>query len=228
MLKVLSLLPIVSLGVALCALMTWRGASGEIDLTGAWHLDIHGGITASCTLEVDQSGTDASGTFDCGGGITGSFGGTVTPEDHGATLDVTMSVVPFPGLTVDVHATGTVASDGNSFDGTWAAPQYGLSGTFHGARPAGADLQGDVDCNGAVNSVDALKVLRSVVQLSVVREAGCPVIGANLPPLFGDVDCSNGVSSVDGLKILRFVASLPIEQSDSCTRLGDPLPGAIA
>jgi hypothetical protein len=158
----------------------------------------------------------------------GNFEGTITPQAEGATLDVTLTVAPFPGLSVTASATGTVAADGNSFSGTWTAPDYGLNGTFQGMRPVGADLQGDVDCNGAVNSVDALKVLRSVAQLSVVREAGCPVIGANVPPLFGDVDCSNGVSSVDALKILRFVASLPVEQSDSCTRIGDPLPGAIA
>ncbi len=90
--------------------------------------------------------------------------------------------------------------------------------------PAGPALtQGDVDCNGSVNSVDALKVLRKVAGLSVTQEPDCPLIGSNVASLFGDVDCGGAVNSVDALKILRKVAGLTVTQTPPCVAIGDPL-----
>ena len=67
-----------------------------------------------------------------------------------------------------------------------------------GSDIIGLTLAGDADCNGAVDSVDALQVLRFVAGL------GTPDCLAA-----ADVDCSGAVNSVDSLKILRFVAGLP-------------------
>ena len=64
-----------------------------------------------------------------------------------------------------------------------------------GSDLIGLILAGDADCDGAVDSVDSLQVLRFVAGLS---EPEC--LGA------ADVDCSGEVNSVDSLKILRFVA----------------------
>jgi hypothetical protein len=90
--------------------------------------------------------------------------------------------------------------------------------------PAGPELiQGDVDCNGTVNSVDALKVLRFVAGLSVAQEPDCPDINTEVASLFGDVDCSTAVNSVDSLKILRFVAGMSVTQTEPCADIGDPL-----
>ena len=90
--------------------------------------------------------------------------------------------------------------------------------------PAGPELiQGDVDCNGTVNSVDALKVLRFVAGLSVAQEPDCPDINTEVASLFGDVDCSTAVNSVDSLKILRFVAGMSVSQPAECVKIGDPL-----
>jgi 5-hydroxyisourate hydrolase-like protein (transthyretin family) len=74
-------------------------------------------------------------------------------------------------------------------------------------------LQGDVDCNGVANSVDALKVLREVA-------------GFGEPPCAqaGDVNCDGADTAVDALFILRYVAFLPVNQPPSCTDIGDPLP----
>jgi hypothetical protein len=85
--------------------------------------------------------------------------------------------------------------------------------------------QGNVDCNVAVNSVDSLKVLRFVAQLSVAQEPGCPKIGDQVASSFGDVDCNDAVNSVDALKILRFVALLSVSQEPGCPKIGDPLGG---
>jgi len=61
--------------------------------------------------------------------------------------------------------------------------------------------QGDVDCGGAVNSVDALAVLRNVAGLPV--SAGCLEAA-------GDVNCDSSITALDALNILRFVAGLPV------------------
>ena len=82
--------------------------------------------------------------------------------------------------------------------------------------------QGDVDCSGVVNSVDALKELRFVAHLSVSQEPQCPEIGSGVASLFGDVDCNDSVNSVDALKLLRFVAHLSVAQDEPCVDIGDP------
>jgi hypothetical protein len=82
--------------------------------------------------------------------------------------------------------------------------------------------QGDVDCNGGVTSVDALKELRHVAQLSVSQTQPCPIIGTDVASFWGDVDCSGSVSSVDALKILRYVALLSVSQTEPCPDIGTP------
>ena len=74
-------------------------------------------------------------------------------------------------------------------------------------------IQGDVDCNGVVNSVDSLKILREI--------AG---FGAAPCAIAGDVNCDGENKSVDSLFILRYVASLSVNQPAGCTDIGDPLP----
>lgn len=61
-------------------------------------------------------------------------------------------------------------------------------------------LKGDVNCDGVVNSVDGLLVLRSVANL--------PDAGAGCLPTAGDMDCNGVVDAVDALHILRYVAGL--------------------
>jgi hypothetical protein len=71
---------------------------------------------------------------------------------------------------------------------------------------------GDIDCDGTVDSVDALIDLRSV--------AGLPL---NLPPgcaFDGDVDCDTDADSVDALRILRYVSGLPNNLPPGCPEIG--------
>ena len=81
-------------------------------------------------------------------------------------------------------------------------------------------MQGNVDCNATVNSVDSLKLLRWVALLTVSQELGCPLIGADVASFWGDVDCSGVVNSVDSLKILRYVAQLSVAQTEPCADIG--------
>ncbi len=78
---------------------------------------------------------------------------------------------------------------------------------------------GNTDCDMAISSVDALKLLRSSAALSVTQSEPCMDIGAG--PLAsgwpqGDVNCSNTVNSVDALLILRANAGLPVSLPQGC------------
>lgn len=86
--------------------------------------------------------------------------------------------------------------------------------------PVSKLVQGDVDCDEDVDSVDALKQLRHVAALSVAQEPGCPGIGSEVASLFGDVDCDDDVDSVDALKVLRHVAALSVAQEEPCADIG--------
>ena len=70
----------------------------------------------------------------------------------------------------------TLRHDAGLSTETGACPEFG------DAVPAGAPslTWGDVDCDGAINPVDALKLLRHDAGLSVQQEEGCPQIGG--PP----------------------------------------------
>jgi hypothetical protein len=88
--------------------------------------------------------------------------------------------------------------------------------------------QGDVDCSGSANSIDALKVLRAVASLPVPQREPCPHIGAllHIPDpvrrLWADTDCNAEISSVDALKILRYSAGLDVSQDEPCDDIGAP------
>jgi len=100
----------------------------------------------------------------------------------------------------------------------------------HYANPDQADGDGDgigdiceppsadVDCNGTVNSVDALKVLRSSAGLPVQQGGVCERIGHVLlgGKFMGDINCSGAVNSVDALIILRMNAGLAVLIPSEC------------
>jgi hypothetical protein len=68
---------------------------------------------------------------------------------------------------------------------------------------------GDADCNGSVDSRDALWVIRGVARL--LPEGG----GSDV-----DVDCDADSDAVDALKILRYLAGLPVTQNQPCPEIG--------
>jgi hypothetical protein len=89
---------------------------------------------------------------------------------------------------------------------------------------------GNIDCDSAIDSVDALKLLRLVAGLEITRNKPCFGVG---PPIagdywtLGDVDCSHPfpskvVNAVDALTILRVIASLPVTLPKGCP----PIVGA--
>jgi hypothetical protein len=134
---------------------------------------------------------------------------------------VVVSMQPLPG---ESGVSQLTLSNAEMIDDLGAALGVTVTGgqVTVGSPDPGERVNGDVDCNGAVNSVDALKVLRFVAQLSVAQGPDCPEIGSGTP-LFADVDCSGGVNSVDSLKLLRHVASMPVVQPGGCAGIGSPL-----
>lgn len=77
-------------------------------------------------------------------------------------------------------------------------------------------LLGDVDCDGDVDSVDALKVLQTIAGLDPAQAIPCQAI--DVP--FADVDCDGDVDSVDALQILRYLAGLDTNQQLPCRAIG--------
>jgi hypothetical protein len=87
----------------------------------------------------------------------------------------------------------------------------------------GPNSFGNVDCQGGVSSIDALKIQRHNASLSVSQSEPCENIETEVLPngeLQGDVDCSNGVDAIDALKLLRHTASLPVSQNQPCPVIG--------
>lgn len=82
------------------------------------------------------------------------------------------------------------------------------------ASPQGGDLlQGDVDCSGGTDALDALALLRDLA-------------GIGQPPACleaADVDCNGASDATDALKILQFVAGLTVSQTEHCPDIGEAL-----
>jgi CSLREA domain-containing protein len=117
-----------------------------------------------------------------------------TDSDGLAEFEVTFDVDP-PGRFIT--ATATVEGAGTS-EFSDCIEGEGIGGHL-----------GDVDCDGGVDAVDALGVLRHVANLSD-------------PPCLNlaDVNCDTAVNAVDALGILRFVAGLSVNQEPSCPPIG--------
>ncbi|HSP55279.1 MAG TPA: dockerin type I repeat-containing protein [Dehalococcoidia bacterium] len=81
------------------------------------------------------------------------------------------------------------------------------------AQGTSTDILGDANCSGAVDSIDALAVLRAGAGL------GQP---ACLMPA-GDTNCDGAANSVDALRILRFVASLTNPVPSGCVPVGSSM-----
>lgn len=87
------------------------------------------------------------------------------------------------------------------------------------------DLWGDIDCDGDVDSVDALGGLRYVAGFFVNQTGPCSDVGSNVTvdgnaEIFGDWDCDGDVDAVDALQVLLWVAGLDGDQTPPCPDIG--------
>ncbi len=81
-------------------------------------------------------------------------------------------------------------------------------------------INGDVDCDGDVDALDALQQLLYMAGLVDAPSPSCPQIGAWVGSLFGDTDCDGGVDAIDALNVLRYAIGIVIEQNEPCTDIG--------
>jgi protocatechuate 3,4-dioxygenase beta subunit len=82
-----------------------------------------------------------------------------------------------------------------------------LTGYDFTLRMPGYVQERDVNCDGDVDAVDALRILRHVAGLYPNEPPGCPLIDSG-NPVQGDVNCDKIADAVDALGILRYVAGL--------------------
>ncbi len=80
-----------------------------------------------------------------------------------------------------------------------------------------------MDCNGDVDAVDALRILRHAAGLNPNLPQGCDPIGPADASPKGDMDCNGDVDAVDALRILRHAAGLNPNLPPGCPAIGQPL-----
>jgi Tol biopolymer transport system component len=176
-----------------------------------------------------QTGTTTRASVD-------SHGLQLTFDSRDSAISGTGRFIAFEAYQVFVRDAGSndLDEDGvlNSVDNCPTVPNSGGQSADADGDLAGDACDGigtgDVDCNVAVNSVDALKVLRRNAGLLVVQNEPCLDIGLARqlgPPAnwkMGDVDCSGAVNAIDALKVLRAVAGLSVAKPAGCPEVKPP------
>lgn len=91
-----------------------------------------------------------------------------------------------------------------------------------GPTPKGKLLAGDMDCDGDIDSVDGLGILRRVGGLpGLPQQEPCPDVGL-AGGIFGDLGCDGALDAVDALRVLRHVAGLPpLNAPKGCPAVGE-------
>ena len=119
------------------------------------------------------------------------------------------SGTPTPTPTPDPEPTSTPTEEPTSS----ATPTPAATATPTPSPTTGPNepTVGDADCNGLIQSTDALYILRYT--------AGIPPASECIAD--GDTDCDADIDAVDGLGVLRFVAGLPVAPS-GCPPIGSP------
>jgi hypothetical protein len=128
---------------------------------------------------------------------------------------------------------GSPAIDGGTGTGCPTKDQRGFPRPVGVACDVGAveygsflpHKQGDLNCDGLVNEVDALLPERFSAGLLASPLGGCPPLGFGLPQ-FGDVRCDGSVDGGDTLALLQFIVELAINppQLVGCTPIGETPP----
>jgi hypothetical protein len=192
--------PMVGFGFAL----TYEDSSIEIlSADTGFMLEATAGSTVfnpGLTFNPDSVGVAAADLGVAGGetgsGVLARMTGQIRPQASSGALPLTPTEAAHINGSNDALPPDAIGSGTLNVDGS---------------------CNGDVDCSLTINSVDALKLLRSNAALSVTQTEPCDDIGSDIGPrLQGDVDCNGTVNSVDSLRILRAVAALSVSLNPGC------------
>lgn len=153
--------------------------------------------------------------------------GSEGPVGEGCAPPETPTPAPTPTPTSTPTPTTTPAATGTptpaTITPTPAAPTPTPAPTAVPGR-----IQGDNDCDGDVDAVDALVSLQSTAGLPYNQQPDCLSLGSAVPAggdpqVFGDIDCDGDVDAVDALQILRHVVGLLANQQPGCPAIGQPI-----
>lgn len=137
---------------------------------------------------------------------------TLVPQDDGVIQTSVYADVP---VTMGMLGEVEIGSDD---PGDLLVDADGVGGFETSLHPDNPDLplglQGDANCDGLSNSIDALDILKYVA--SIEGFGDCVEVG-------GDVDCSGDRDALDALLVLRSVAALDVALPEGCTAIGSEL-----
>jgi len=180
---------------------------------------IVGNACANCLVELFNSDFDESGH-----GEGEDFVADTIADGNG---DFTFSGC---GLRANDAITATATDDSGN------TSEFALNYTLLETPPC-ALTQGDLDCDGDVDSRDALMVfIYQAGAEQLTQQPDCPSVGGSTQPvsvgplgsfdLFGDIDCSDSVDVTDGLILLQHLSEVTLNPAPpgNCTPIGEPLP----
>ena len=173
------------------------------------------------TVDADKKGADTH-TFQSGGENSEITLDTGNEGDCQAWIHISSSLLGTVNVIVIAHdPEGTVTFD------VVVNPPTPVPTPEPTPTPPPPHLFGDNDCDGDVDSVDALQGLRFIAGLEVFQTGPCHALGSSVDidgseAMFGDWDCDGDVDLVDQQAILRFVAGMsPIAQTEPCFDVGE-------
>ena len=181
-----------------------EGDSGDAAI-GAFTIDLvydpGVAVARECATSLGLCEPEISGNRARVAGV--SLGGL---RGHIEFVAVTFDVLGAPGASTVLDVQVVELADLGSAD---LVPQTEVTDGEIRVSNGGAVPRGDADCDGEVDSVDALEILRDVAGEgdAACREAA-------------DVNCDGGLSAVDALWVLRYVASLPVNTPEGCPPIG--------
>ena len=142
---------------------------------------------------------------------------TATPQPTPQTLTLTPQARPTPTPTPTPTPVAHPAITGTPM------PTVTPASSAPAPQPTSPPfIRGDVDCNGRVDSIDALDTLLMLTGGPMDHSACMSDARPQAADQTGDTDCSGSLDAVDALATLRFVARLPVQQHQPCTQIGEP------
>lgn len=215
------------------------GAGNVIAFNGGSGVHVEGAGTDANTITAnsihDNGGkgieTLGGGNMDVAPPVITGFGSVIGTACPFCTVDV-YSDDGNEGRIYEGTATADVAGDW-TFVGTPEGPNVTAAATSSGSTSEFSEpvptagpvfIQGDVDCSGEVDALDALALVLDESGLGYDAEPECPPIGSG-DPEFGDVNCSGTANGADAALPLMFRAGVDIVPVNNCVPVGDPLTG---